>query len=71
MTFTLVLFFKQGPSCWEDVLIPDRITGVCQSRNCNGEVAVSDCQNVMTIKKQHETLREIKYKDQVALCCIF
>ncbi|XP_015276708.1 PREDICTED: E3 ubiquitin-protein ligase parkin-like, partial [Gekko japonicus] len=33
------LTLARGPSCWEDVMIPDRITGVCQSRNCNGEVA--------------------------------
>ncbi|XP_077204204.1 E3 ubiquitin-protein ligase parkin isoform X2 [Paroedura picta] len=33
------LTLARGPSCWEDVLIPDRITGVCQSQNCNGEVA--------------------------------
>nr|XP_016852459.1 PREDICTED: E3 ubiquitin-protein ligase parkin [Anolis carolinensis] len=33
------LTLSRGPSCWEDVLIPNRITGVCQSRNCNGEVA--------------------------------
>ncbi|XP_054828173.1 E3 ubiquitin-protein ligase parkin isoform X2 [Eublepharis macularius] len=33
------LTLARGPSCWEDVLIPDRITGSCQSRNCNGEVA--------------------------------
>ncbi|XP_053151141.1 E3 ubiquitin-protein ligase parkin isoform X3 [Hemicordylus capensis] len=30
---------KKGPSCWEDVLVPNQITGICQSRNCNGEVA--------------------------------
>ncbi|KAG9344544.1 hypothetical protein JZ751_011215 [Albula glossodonta] len=28
-----------GPSCWDDVLIPERIHGVCQSRNCDGSVA--------------------------------
>ncbi|XP_061480314.1 E3 ubiquitin-protein ligase parkin isoform X3 [Rhineura floridana] len=33
------LTLARGPSCWEDVLIPNRITGICQSRNCSGEVA--------------------------------
>ncbi|XP_060609674.2 E3 ubiquitin-protein ligase parkin isoform X1 [Anolis sagrei] len=33
------LTLSRGPSCWEDVLVPNRITGVCQSQNCNGEVA--------------------------------
>ncbi|XP_048343638.1 E3 ubiquitin-protein ligase parkin isoform X1 [Sphaerodactylus townsendi] len=33
------LTLARGPSCWEDVLIPDRITGICQSRNCDGEIA--------------------------------
>lgn len=28
-----------GPSCWDDVLIPNRIGGVCQSQGCNGNVA--------------------------------
>ncbi|CAM4548920.1 unnamed protein product [Caretta caretta] len=31
--------FKEGPSCWEDVLIPNRIAGTCQSRNCRGDIA--------------------------------
>ncbi|NWZ61012.1 PRKN ligase, partial [Acrocephalus arundinaceus] len=30
---------EHGPSCWDDVLIPNRIGGVCQSRGCNGNVA--------------------------------
>uniref|UniRef100_W5L8X1 E3 ubiquitin-protein ligase parkin n=1 Tax=Astyanax mexicanus TaxID=7994 RepID=W5L8X1_ASTMX len=29
----------QGPSCWDDVLLPDRIHGVCQSQDCDGRVA--------------------------------
>lgn len=33
------LTLARGPSSWKDVLIPERITGVCQSQNCNGEVA--------------------------------
>uniref|UniRef100_A0A4W2ENA9 Parkin RBR E3 ubiquitin protein ligase n=1 Tax=Bos indicus x Bos taurus TaxID=30522 RepID=A0A4W2ENA9_BOBOX len=31
---TLATF--QGPSCWEDVLIPNRMSGECQSPNCPG-----------------------------------
>nr|XP_008527884.1 PREDICTED: E3 ubiquitin-protein ligase parkin-like [Equus przewalskii] len=26
----------KGPSCWEDVLIPNRMSGECQSPNCPG-----------------------------------
>nr|XP_028579673.1 E3 ubiquitin-protein ligase parkin isoform X2 [Podarcis muralis] len=33
------LTLARGPSCWEDVLIPNRIAGICQSRNCSGDVA--------------------------------
>ncbi|XP_019382485.1 PREDICTED: E3 ubiquitin-protein ligase parkin [Gavialis gangeticus] len=33
------LTLSRGPSCWDDVLIPNRITGVCQSPNCSGNVA--------------------------------
>ncbi|XP_074844787.1 E3 ubiquitin-protein ligase parkin isoform X2 [Carettochelys insculpta] len=33
------LTLTRGPSCWEDVLIPNRITGTCQFQNCNGGVA--------------------------------
>ncbi|XP_075780695.1 E3 ubiquitin-protein ligase parkin isoform X3 [Pelodiscus sinensis] len=33
------LTLTRGPSCWEDVLIPNRITGTCQSQNCSGDVA--------------------------------
>ncbi|NWI10825.1 PRKN ligase, partial [Crypturellus soui] len=33
------LTLARGPSCWEDVLIPGRITGVCQSQRCNGTIA--------------------------------
>uniref|UniRef100_A0A8D2LRN6 Parkin RBR E3 ubiquitin protein ligase n=1 Tax=Varanus komodoensis TaxID=61221 RepID=A0A8D2LRN6_VARKO len=33
------LTLGRGPSCWEDVLIPNRITGTCQSQNCSGEEA--------------------------------
>ncbi|XP_068866203.1 E3 ubiquitin-protein ligase parkin isoform X4 [Aphelocoma coerulescens] len=33
------LTLARGPSCWDDVLIPNRIKGVCQSRGCNGNVA--------------------------------
>ncbi|XP_067416909.1 E3 ubiquitin-protein ligase parkin isoform X4 [Emydura macquarii macquarii] len=33
------LTLTRGPSCWEDVLIPNRITGTCQSQNCSGNVA--------------------------------
>ncbi|KAI1894450.1 hypothetical protein AGOR_G00115940 [Albula goreensis] len=33
------LTLNRGPSCWDDVLIPERIHGVCQSRNCDGSVA--------------------------------
>ncbi|EFB19683.1 hypothetical protein PANDA_009466, partial [Ailuropoda melanoleuca] len=28
-----------GPSCWDDVLIPNRMTGECQSANCPGTAA--------------------------------
>ncbi|XP_043313313.1 E3 ubiquitin-protein ligase parkin isoform X6 [Cervus canadensis] len=30
------LTLAQGPSCWEDVLIPNRMSGECQSANCPG-----------------------------------
>ncbi|XP_040614108.1 E3 ubiquitin-protein ligase parkin isoform X2 [Mesocricetus auratus] len=30
------LTLAQGPSCWEDVLIPNRMSGVCQSPDCPG-----------------------------------
>nr|XP_058145645.1 E3 ubiquitin-protein ligase parkin isoform X6 [Dasypus novemcinctus] len=30
------LTLAQGPSCWEDVLIPNRMNGECQSPNCPG-----------------------------------
>ncbi|NWZ38722.1 PRKN ligase, partial [Brachypodius atriceps] len=33
------LTLARGPSCWDDVLIPNRIEGVCQSRGCSGNVA--------------------------------
>ncbi|NXG55624.1 PRKN ligase, partial [Hemiprocne comata] len=33
------LTLARGPSCWEDVLIPNRIRGVCQSQRCNGNIA--------------------------------
>uniref|UniRef100_A0A8V0XXB0 E3 ubiquitin-protein ligase parkin n=1 Tax=Gallus gallus TaxID=9031 RepID=A0A8V0XXB0_CHICK len=33
------LTLARGPSCWDDVLIPNRITGVCQSPDCSGNVA--------------------------------
>ncbi|KAK3574013.1 hypothetical protein QTP86_034352 [Hemibagrus guttatus] len=29
----------KGPSGWDDVLLPDRIHGVCQSEHCHGRVA--------------------------------
>ncbi|XP_073926943.1 E3 ubiquitin-protein ligase parkin isoform X7 [Castor canadensis] len=30
------LTLAQGPSCWEDVLIPNQMSGECQSPNCPG-----------------------------------
>ncbi|CAN0500573.1 unnamed protein product [Rangifer tarandus platyrhynchus] len=30
------LTLARGPSCWEDVLIPNRMSGECQSPNCPG-----------------------------------
>ncbi|XP_007247456.3 E3 ubiquitin-protein ligase parkin isoform X1 [Astyanax mexicanus] len=33
------LTLSRGPSCWDDVLLPDRIHGVCQSQDCDGRVA--------------------------------
>ncbi|XP_049621466.1 E3 ubiquitin-protein ligase parkin [Suncus etruscus] len=30
------LTLAQGPSCWEDVLIPNRMNGECQSPSCSG-----------------------------------
>jgi len=33
------LTLAQGPSCWDDVLIPNRMTGECQSANCPGTTA--------------------------------
>nr|XP_020477958.1 E3 ubiquitin-protein ligase parkin isoform X1 [Monopterus albus] len=35
MTLTL----SRGPSCWDDVLLPGRIHGVCQSDSCHGNEA--------------------------------
>lgn len=58
--FFLFLFLK-GPSCWEDVLIPNKITGICQSQNCNGEVAVRECQKyTVAAIKNSISLEEIK-----------
>uniref|UniRef100_A0A3B5L710 Ubiquitin-like domain-containing protein n=1 Tax=Xiphophorus couchianus TaxID=32473 RepID=A0A3B5L710_9TELE len=31
---------SQGPSCWDDVLLPGRIHGVCQFEGCHGNEAV-------------------------------
>uniref|UniRef100_A0A3Q1KDD9 E3 ubiquitin-protein ligase parkin n=1 Tax=Anabas testudineus TaxID=64144 RepID=A0A3Q1KDD9_ANATE len=33
------LTLNRGPSCWEDVLVPGRIHGVCQSVGCHGNGA--------------------------------
>lgn len=33
------LTLSRGPSCWDDVLLRDRIHGVCQSKGCLGNVA--------------------------------
>uniref|UniRef100_A0AAY5K7T5 E3 ubiquitin-protein ligase parkin n=1 Tax=Esox lucius TaxID=8010 RepID=A0AAY5K7T5_ESOLU len=33
------LTLSRGPSCWDDVLLPERIHGVCQSEACLGRVA--------------------------------
>ncbi|XP_074189892.1 E3 ubiquitin-protein ligase parkin isoform X2 [Rhinolophus sinicus] len=33
------LTLAQGPSCWEDVLIPNRMSGKCQFPNCPGTTA--------------------------------
>ncbi|XP_045861547.1 E3 ubiquitin-protein ligase parkin isoform X4 [Meles meles] len=33
------LTLAQGPSCWDDVLIPNRMTGECQSAHCSGTTA--------------------------------
>ncbi|NP_001017635.1 E3 ubiquitin-protein ligase parkin [Danio rerio] len=33
------LTLSRGPSCWDDVLLPNRIHGVCQSQGCNGRLA--------------------------------
>ncbi|TRY54229.1 hypothetical protein DNTS_011429, partial [Danionella cerebrum] len=33
------LTLSRGPSCWDDVLLPNRIHGICQSQNCNGREA--------------------------------
>lgn len=41
MIILLVFCFPQGPSCWEDVLIPNRMSGECQSPDCPGTRAVS------------------------------
>ncbi|XP_047208420.1 E3 ubiquitin-protein ligase parkin isoform X3 [Girardinichthys multiradiatus] len=35
MTLTL----SRGPSCWDDVLLPGRIHGICQSKDCRGNEA--------------------------------
>ncbi|KAM6462844.1 E3 ubiquitin-protein ligase parkin isoform 7-T8 [Liasis olivaceus] len=33
------LTLARDPSCWEDVLIPNRISGICHFQNCSGEIA--------------------------------
>ncbi|CAL1277966.1 unnamed protein product, partial [Larinioides sclopetarius] len=33
------LTVDQDPTCWDDVLIPGRITGLCQAEDCDGTVA--------------------------------
>ncbi|XP_028846034.1 E3 ubiquitin-protein ligase parkin [Denticeps clupeoides] len=33
------LTLSRGPSCWDDVLLPGRLHGVCQSQSCTGRVA--------------------------------
>ncbi|XP_023676927.2 E3 ubiquitin-protein ligase parkin isoform X1 [Paramormyrops kingsleyae] len=33
------LTLSRGPSCWDDVLLPNRIHGVCQSQDCDGRMA--------------------------------
>lgn len=33
------LTLSRGPCCWDDVLLPNRIHGVCQSQDCDGRVA--------------------------------
>ncbi|XP_053357343.1 E3 ubiquitin-protein ligase parkin isoform X2 [Clarias gariepinus] len=33
------LTLSRGPSCWDDVLLPERIHGVCQSEACDGRMA--------------------------------
>ncbi|XP_023263405.1 E3 ubiquitin-protein ligase parkin isoform X1 [Seriola lalandi dorsalis] len=33
------LTLSRGPSCWDDVLLPGRIHGVCQSDGCHGNEA--------------------------------
>ncbi|MGH0116749.1 UNVERIFIED_CONTAM: hypothetical protein FKN15_021297 [Acipenser sinensis] len=37
------LTLSRGPTCWKDVLIPNKIAGVCQSRDCDGNVAGPTC----------------------------
>ncbi|GLD56002.1 E3 ubiquitin-protein ligase parkin-like isoform X1 [Lates japonicus] len=33
------LTLSRGPSCWDDVLLPGRIDGICQSDGCHGNEA--------------------------------
>ncbi|CAJ1066637.1 hypothetical protein NQZ68_029674 [Xyrichtys novacula] len=33
------LTLSRGPSCWDDVLLRDRIHGVCQTADCQGNIA--------------------------------
>ncbi|XP_077103187.1 E3 ubiquitin-protein ligase parkin [Siphateles boraxobius] len=33
------LTLSRGPCCWDDVLLPNRIHGVCQSEDCHGRLA--------------------------------
>ncbi|XP_075993324.1 E3 ubiquitin-protein ligase parkin isoform X2 [Genypterus blacodes] len=33
------LTLSRGPSCWDDVLLPARIHGTCQSEGCHGNIA--------------------------------
>lgn len=39
-TVSDVVCCLQGPCCWDDVLLPNRIHGICQSQDCDGKVAV-------------------------------
>lgn len=58
-----VFSVSQGPSCWDDVLLRNRVHGVCHSDVCKGTEAVSG----WSYKSMTEKL-EIRLKQSVCVC---